>query len=209
MDLGLYNMKYPFRKILHPLLQRCKNVNPNHVSLLLVPIGAFTGIALYAAGQYAPEFYILVILLLVLRMVVGTLDGLLAEELGKCSSKGALLNRLTPEIADVLTFMPLILIEKSLLPLGVLVLGIGWLTSFCGLFGATAGAPTQSVGPVGQTDRVVALLIYCGFAYYGALTGWASSYVLLLFLLWLTLGGVLTILLRLHRTFQYIEGRTS
>lgn len=54
MEIGLYQAKYPFRKLLAFLLQRLKPIPPNYISCLLFPIGLITAWVYYQASTSFP-----------------------------------------------------------------------------------------------------------------------------------------------------------
>lgn len=205
MEIGLYNLKYPARKLINGALPLVRDVNPNTVSWLLVPVGVLSAVAIYAGLTLSPWFFLAATLLTLLRMFLGTLDGLMAERFGKSSARGTVLNRLTPEICDVLYLLAFPLADEGLLLLGLIAVGVAWLTSFAGLLALSIGAPIQSVGPVGQTDRLAALLIMLLGAslapFWGVNIDWAR-----LFLTWVIVGGAVTVHLRISRALRFAEG---
>lgn len=197
MDIGLYNLKYPFRKTISWLLPLVRHISPNAISWSLLPVGVLTAWCYYVAKDH-PLLYLAGAGLIFLRMIVSTLDGLAAVTFRKCTPEGEIVNRITPELCDALVMVAIVLAQQEHLALGVVALTIGWLTSFAGLVGLTGGKPVQSVGPVGQTDRISALLIL-------SLVGTANYFlaqpldVLYWFLWWCVLGGLVTVVLRLSR----------
>ncbi len=183
MNFGLYNLKYSARKWLFWILPYMEKINPNWVSLLLLPIG------LCIAYFYWADRYILGSVFILLRLFFGTLDGLIAEHFKKGTATGEILNRLTPEISDLLLMGVLAWKDPSW---GILALIVAWLTTFSGLIGLAVKKPIQSVGPVGQTDRLAALIL-CSLI--------PLANPMRLFLIWTIFGGLLTIVLRLKRQF--------
>jgi len=191
MDLGLYNLKYPFRKMIGFLLPIFRNVDPNTVSWSLIPIGLLTAFAYYFG------FYLVGAVLILLRMIVGTLDGLMAEKFNKSSAEGEMINRIAPEVADILLMFGVVFSQPNLLGIGIFALGMCWAVTFFGLIGIVAGRKIQSVGPVGQTDRVVALAIFSVLQ----LTEWNFDFMYL-FLWWVFLGSLVTVSLRAYRNLK-------
>ncbi len=198
MDLGLYNLKYPFRRMISWALPLCRNVSPNAISWALLPVGLATAGAYYWGAQGHTWLYLVGMGLIFLRMFMGTLDGLVAVHFDKASPKGELVNRITPELCDVMVMAALALARPEWALAGVAALAMAWLTSFAGLLGAVVGLKGQSVGPVGQTDRLVALQAMSLAAFLGAQFDWGVDF-LLIFLWWCAGGGVLTVFLRLWR----------
>lgn len=191
MDFGLYELKYKLREHLRILLPFLRNIDPNVVSWSLLPLGAITAL-LYAKAPQHPVFYLYGLFFILARLAVGTLDGMLAQELGKETHKGAIINRLCPELCDLLLLAALALSfpEKTSITIPALI--IAHATSFLGLLGLVGRKPIQSVGPVGQTDRIVAL---------AAISPVAALYppALLLFFYWIIIGGTITCAIRLKR----------
>jgi len=200
MDLGLYNLKYPARKLLSGLLPMLRGVNPNAISWAMLPVGAAVAAA-YAFAPGRPSLYLAGIGLVFLRMFLGTLDGLVAVHFGKGTPQGELVNRLAPELCDAMYLGAIALAKPEWHLLGVGALAVAWLTTFSGLLGATIGKPTQSVGPVGQTDRLAALQAFSLAAYLGHRLGWNVDFIGA-FLAWTIAGGTLTVVLRLLRNFR-------
>lgn len=205
MDLGLYNAKYGFRKLLTAMLPALRNVSPNAISWSLVPVGLVTAAVYYLAATGGPVWLFLVgAALVLLRMVIGTLDGLVAVTFAKGSGRGEIVNRLAPELCDVVLLAALVAARPEQLLLGIAALSVAWLTTFAGVVGAVLGRPTQSVGPVGQTDRLAALILFSLAAGLAAPLGLEADLVVL-FLAWTVLGGALTIVLRLARALEAAE----
>lgn len=194
MDLGLYELKYNLRTKLRVLLPLLKHVHPNTVSWSLLPIGLLTAL-LYSKAPESPIFYLYGLIFILMRLVVGTLDGMLAEELNKQTPQGAIINRLTPEISDLLLLGALALNMPDKAHLTIPALLIAHMTSFLGLVGLTGEKAIQSVGPVGQTDRLVALAILSFFAA-------IFPSAILLFFYWIIFGGLVTCAIRLNRLLE-------
>lgn len=159
MDVGVYNLKYPFRKMIGFLIPFFREISPNRISWSLVPIGAVTAF-LYFFAPSAPLLYLLGALFILVRMVVGTMDGLIAVKFQKSSPMGEMINRIAPEVCDILLMLGVVFSAPEYLKIGAIALAMCWAVTFFGLIGLTAGKKIQSVGPVGQTDRVVALGIW-------------------------------------------------
>lgn len=202
MDLGLYQLKYPFRKLLKGLLPFFKNTNPNWLSMALLPIGLTTAYLIYAAETSSTSLLNLAaIVLCLLRMVVGTLDGFIAVHFHKQTPTGELLNRLIPEVCDCLYLTAIAFANPAWRELGTVAIVVSWLTSVSGFLGLLVGKPVQSVGPVGQTDRLLALQIFLLLATFEKILGWDTDFIRI-FLFWCIGGGTITIALRLYRNFS-------
>lgn len=189
MQIGLYLLKEPFRKFIKRLVPFCKNIHPNSISWSLLPLGILTGF-LYLKANVCSEFYLLAILLLFLRMIVATLDGLVAETYQKQNAMGEILNRFVPELCDIILLLAIVS-NQDRFKYGSLVLGIAWLSSYTGLIGLVAKKPIQSVGPLGQTDRLATLMLFSLLEYLGLKFGWTFNFIVF-FLYWTIIGGLLT-----------------
>jgi|GEM_PF-3097010 len=201
MDVGLYLLKYPFRRLIGFLLPLYRNVEPNRISLNLIPVGIVMAWVYHQALTTGPAWLFWIgILLGFVRMIVATLDGLVAVHYHKSSLRGDVLNRLTPELCDMILLTTLV-VTKGLYPLGAFVLLFAWATPFFGLLGAPSGLAVQSVGPVGQTDRLAALMVFSCLQFLSLRLGWGLDFIQYFFV-WIILGGVLTLGLRFYRVFR-------
>ncbi|MBP6218234.1 MAG: hypothetical protein KA436_06585 [Oligoflexales bacterium] len=198
MDIGFYHFKDPFRKFLKEIVPFCKNVNPNTISWAMLPVGALTGLAYIYAHSY-PEFYLFAILLSFVRLVLATLDGLVAQTFKKENQIGEIINRFIPELCDIILMVSLVN-SQSHFHFGLMALAVAWLSSYTGLVGLVAAKPIQSVGPVGQTDRLVTLMVFSLLEYFSLKLGWTINFITI-FLYWTIFGGVLTIINRMARQY--------
>lgn len=208
MEIGIYNLKYPFRKVISFVLPLMKNVEPDTISWSLLPIGVVTAVVYWYAVNGSSWWYVVGALLILLRFIVGTLDGLVATAHDKSTLRGAMVNRLAPELCDVMFVTVLVAARPDLRFLGLGVLVLAWFTSFAGLLGGVSGLPMQTVGPVGQPDRMVALVVASLGAFLGARFGWSVDFVAVLFW-WLVIGGVVTVILRLVVQFAGARAATA
>jgi phosphatidylglycerophosphate synthase len=202
MDLGLYQLKYPVRRLIGGAVPMLRGVHPDIVSWSILPVGIATAICYFFADPH-PVLLIVAPVLILLRMFLATLDGLLAAAWGNSPRCGEIVNRLPPEICDILLFIALGQAPDRRV-IGLLALGMCWLTTFSGLVGLTAGAPVQSVGPAGQTDRLAALIVLSLIGFVSQEMGHPLN-VLKAFLWWLVIGGAITIVLRLRRSFRAVR----
>ncbi len=188
-DIGLYQTKYALRRILDAI-PGISRLNPNLVSLSAVLPSVLAAWALWQ-GQWT-----WVVLGILGRMVLSTLDGLIAEGYGKKTRAGAWVNRLPSEVGDVLLYLALAALVSP--PWGALVLGLAWLVNIFGILGLVAGGSIQSVGPAGQTDRIalVALASLLALVYP---VDWTVVAQLLVALM------VVTIVLRLSRSWRELR----
>jgi len=202
VDIGLYQVKYPFRKLIRFLVPVFKHSNPNWISLALLPVGLLMAWCYWEAlARHQSTYLLYAILLGFLRMVVATLDGLVAVTYSKSTTVGDILNRVTPELCDLLLYPTILLALQHFDGLGLGVLTISWAIGFFGLQGAASGCPVQSVGPCGQTDRLAALLAFSLLQFLSLHFHWGVDF-LTYFFVWILVGGSLTVALRLQRTLK-------
>ncbi len=201
MDLGLYNLKYPVRKAMQGLLPRFRTTDPNAITWSVLPVGALTAAAAWWAAQGTTLAWLAALALVFLRMFLTTLDGFVAQSYGRETRAGAMLNRVVPELCDAMLLAALAFARPEWRAWGAGALVGAWLTSFAGLVGAPSGLPTQSVGPVGQTDRLAAFQVAALVAVFEPMDRW-TVHPMQVFLTWCVAGGALTVVLRLRRHFR-------
>ncbi len=200
MNVGLYNLKYPFRNLISFLLPLFKNVSPNIISWSLVPVGVLTALTYYFAPQM-PILYLVGAGMILLRMIIGTLDGLIAVTFNKKSDNGEIINRIAPEVSDIALMIALAFSAPAYATLGIPAIGLCWAVTFFGLIGLVGGRKTLSVGPVGQTDRIAALGVFSLLQYLNSIYQWNFDFIYL-FLWWVVIGSVITLALRIRLTFK-------
>lgn len=197
MKIGLYQLKYPARKVIEWVLPFVRDVNPNTVSLLMLPVGLVIALCSYAGLKTNSWLLIAAFFLCFLRMFLGTLDGLMAVRFNKSSANGEILNRLAPEFCDAMVLVAIIFAKPEYSVLGTFLLVLAWLTSFSGTLGLFVGRAIQSVGPVGQTDRLAAFMLMILLQYF-----FPSIDFIYFFMWWCIVGGIITITLRVWRSFN-------
>jgi phosphatidylglycerophosphate synthase len=203
MDIGLYKLKFVFRNLFSWVLPYFKNCNPNFITCSILPVGMLTAWALHETAT-CPEFFLLVMILILIRMVLATLDGYVASHFNKFSERGEILNRVLPEICDTMWFFALILAYPQYIVLGLGCICLAWLTSFLGLLPLTIERKVISIGPLGQTDRLVSLAIFSFAAFLEKKFLWPTE-AIYTFFCWCLLGGAVTVLNRLYTLMRQAE----
>jgi len=188
-DLGLYQAKFWLRRYLQKI-PGVRSLSPNVVSLLaLIP-----GVA--AAYCLNHKMWLSSVAAIAARMILNTLDGLIAEQFAKHSHLGAYLNRLPSEITDLLIALALYPFAPS--PWGLLFVALTALVQTLGLLGLVGQGKTQAVGPCGQTDRLAIIGIACIPAAFGAHV-WPFVIKMMCF------GCLLTAGLRIQRSIKELS----
>ena len=54
MDLGLYNLKYPVRKMISGVLPRLADTDPNHISYTMLPVGLLIAACYWVGARIQP-----------------------------------------------------------------------------------------------------------------------------------------------------------
>lgn len=209
MDIGLYPLKYPFRKLIEFLVPRFRDTDPNRISLALLPIGIVMALCYYLAIQQGLSFLLIVaIVLAFVRMVVSTLDGIVAERYAKISKEGDIVNRLHPEVCDIMLYPTIVFAMGEFSVVHVAALGMSWAITFFGLLGAASGGAVQSVGPAGQTDRLAALMVFTLLSFLSTQFDWGHDF-LNYFFYWVLIGGAITLYLRYTRSIKQARAQDS
>jgi phosphatidylglycerophosphate synthase len=188
-DLGLYQAKYLLRNLLRKL-PGLATLSPNLLSLLAFIPGLAVAYCLYRG------WWLGAVLAIAGRMIINTLDGLVAEEFQKTSKLGAYLNRLPGEFTDLLIILGLWPHSQPGWLIALLLL-TSWVQMF-GLLGLVSGGRVQSVGPCGQTDRLAILGVASLVAAFAPIPVWVYLVPALCF------GCGLTIGLRIYRSIKEI-----
>lgn len=165
--MTLYALKPRFQQLLRPAVAALARagVSANHVTLATCALSVAVGGFVYLAAPHQPLAWALLPLWLLLRMACNAADGLLAREHGQATPLGALLNETTDVLADAALFLPLAVLAP-LQPLGVgSFIVLAGLSEFAGALGPTIGASRRYDGPLGKSDRALAV---------GAIALWAA-----------------------------------
>lgn len=167
----LYDIKPAFQKLLRPLAMRmvARGVTANMVTLCAAVLSVATGAAL-AIWHESPGMFWLLPLVLFIRMALNAIDGMMAREFGQKSTLGMYLNELTDVVADAALILPFALLSAFPAWGVVLFAMIAILTEFAGVLAIPAGTPRRYDGPLGKSDRALALGIL------GALTASAITF---------------------------------
>jgi len=192
----IYGLKPMFQALLRPvakaLAEADLTANAVTVAALLLSIAQGAWIAFDPTSSLP---LLVLPLTLFIRIVLNTIDGLMAKEHDLASPEGAVLNELCDVIADAALYLPFAFIPGVSPVLVVLVVVAGIIAEMTGALGPLIGAPRRYDGPFGNSDRafafgLLALLIGLGFT-----AGlWTSIYLAVLLLL-----AVRTIFNRAHR----------
>jgi CDP-diacylglycerol--glycerol-3-phosphate 3-phosphatidyltransferase len=203
--MSVYRLKPRFRALLRPLARAIHRAGgtANQVTLAAAAGSVALGIAWWLVGSAWPLLWWLAAPWMLVRMALNAVDGLLAQEFGQRSVKGAYLNELGDAVSDAALWLPLAAVEPfSPVVVVLFVLTAGW-TELAGALGPMVGASRRNDGPLGKSDRALVLAglgLWIGLP--GGLPLWATGVP------WLLLA--LSSLTVLHRMGQGVrEARTT
>lgn len=172
----LYEIKPAFQALLRPLTSRLVSagVTANQVTIAAMLLSVAAGILLAIYPDNRAVFWMLPAVLFI-RMALNAIDGMLAREFGQASTLGMYLNELSDVVSDLALILPFAFVSPFT-PAGVVAFAIAAvIVEFAGVLGIPAGIGRNYAGPLGKSDRalalgVVAVLVASGFA----LPAWLS-----------------------------------
>jgi CDP-diacylglycerol--glycerol-3-phosphate 3-phosphatidyltransferase len=154
----LYDIKPAFVRLLSPLVELFarNGVTPNQLTGAALLLSVAGGAALWLAPQSRGVALAVAVLLLV-RMALNAVDGALARKTGLSSRSGEVFNEVSDVVADAVLYVPLIRVTAApaALPLSFALLA-GW-TELCGVAAKAAGGTRRYDGPLGKSDRALAV----------------------------------------------------
>ena len=192
----LYDIKPAFQSLLRPLTARlaAAGVTANQITVAAMILSLAAGglLALYPDNR---RLFLVLPVVLFIRMALNAIDGMLAREFGQASTLGMYLNELSDVVSDLALILPFALVAPFS-PAGVAAFAIAAVVvEFAGVLGIPAGIGRNYAGPLGKSDRalalgIIAVIVASGFA----LPDWLSLAFPLLAAL-----SVLTIVNRVRR----------
>jgi phosphatidylglycerophosphate synthase len=189
-------------------------ISPNTISVVGIFIALACGLALSATGyQPAGEraLWFASGLLMLLRVLANTLDGMVAVEHGKATRVGLLYNEAPDRIADVVILIGAGYAHGGDITLGYLAACIALFVAYVRTLARTAGAPSDFRGLMNKRGRVLTLL---AVSIYMVVTpaAWQFTWgpgerwgVAALALLIICLGGIYTAAWRLRTAGRYLR----
>jgi CDP-diacylglycerol---glycerol-3-phosphate 3-phosphatidyltransferase len=128
---------------------------------------------------------------------------MLAREHGQKSALGGILNELGDVVSDAGLYLPLALVPAITPWLVVILVLLAGLTEITGLAAVQIGASRRYDGPMGKSDRAVALGALCLALGLGAPAGSWTNVLLTL----LDVALVLTVINRSRQALRELDGR--
>lgn len=204
--MGLYTLKFGYRKVIAPLAKI--NVHPDVLAYLAVLVSAIT-IIFYFYAERHPYFLIIGMVLIFARMTLNTLDGVIAIKRKLVSLKGEVMNAFPDRYSDILLFGGIAFSPLCNTVLGLVATILILLVSYSGMLSKAIGLSWQHNGPLGKVDRLLALLFLTLVQFFflqfkipsPAIFGYTIS-ILDIFFIWCIIGSQLTVYNRLRSTFR-------
>ena len=189
-------------------------VSPNAISVVGILIALACSLALYLTGgqpAFERALWFLAALLMFMRVLANTLDGMVAVEHGKATRVGLLYNEAPDRIADVVILIGAGYAHGGDITLGYLAACIALFVAYVRTLARSSGAPSDFRGPMNKRGRVLTLLAVALFMAL-APAGWQFTWgpderwgVMALALLIVCLGGVYTAAWRLRIAGRYLR----
>ena len=141
-------------RVLLPLAERMRTVNPNALSWLAFLVAVGAGFAFYA-GTW--PFLLLAILLLFLNALLDALDGKVAKITGRATRRGDFLDHVLDRYADVIMLGGVALGGYGNVLAGLFAIVGVLLASYMGTQAQAVGLGRDYAGVMGRADRLVIL----------------------------------------------------
>ena len=154
----VYQLKPAFQRRLRPCVAWLvrRGVTANQVTLAaLILCLAYGG--LMAALPADPWPLVVLPVVLLVRMALNAMDGMLAREFAQTSRMGAMLNELGDVVGDVALYLPLALVPGFPAALVVIFVMLAALTEMAGVMPQALGGARSYRGPMGKSDRALAV----------------------------------------------------
>jgi len=141
-------------RVLLPLAERLRAIDPNVLSWLAFLAAAGAGLAFYLA---TPMFLLLAILLLFLNALLDALDGKVAKLAGRTSRRGVFLDHVLDRYAAIFMIGGITLGHYGNIVVGLFaILGV-LLASYMGTQAQAVGLGRDYAGVMGRADRLAIL----------------------------------------------------
>lgn len=154
---SVYDFKPAFQRLLRPLVRVLAGagVTANQVTLAAMALSLLAG-GLVAIVQ---DVRILLVLpaALLLRMALNAIDGMLAREHGQKTQLGAVLNEVGDVVSDAAMYAPLAFTPWFPGAWVVALVVLAGVTELAGVMGQVVGGGRRYEGPMGKSDRAVAV----------------------------------------------------
>lgn len=156
--MGLYVLKFPYRKFLHPLAKQLVWIDPDLLSYAATGVALCTALCFYYS-LCAPWLLAAAVALTFLRMTLNTIDGVIAIEQGKKALAGEIVNALPDRYSDIFVMLGIAFSGQCDILLGTTAAVSVLLVSYTGMLGKAVGVEWQHHGPLGKVERLILIMV--------------------------------------------------
>lgn len=160
-------LKPRFKRTLRPVARRLvlAGFTANQITVCSLIGSIAVGAVLATGGAAHPTLYGLLPAWLLLRMVLATLDGTMAQDFGQKSRVGGILNEVGDVISDMALYMPLALVAPLSPKWVAIVVVFAVEAEIVGIAVERLGGGRRVEGPMGKADRSIV---------FGAIGAWLA-----------------------------------
>lgn len=131
------------------------SVTANHITLAAIFLSIGAGAFLAWSGD--PRYFLILPLVLFVRMALNAIDGMIAREHNQVTRLGMFLNEIGDVVSDIALVLPFAVLPQFA-PSGVVAFALAaMLSEFSGVLAVVAGGQRRYDGPMGKSDRALAL----------------------------------------------------
>lgn len=165
--ISVYKIKPAFQQLLQPVLIGLRNrgVTPNQLTILAILLSFLLGY-LFVSFPKRPYVLLLVPLGLFLRMALNALDGMMARQFKLQSKLGEVLNEVGDIVSDLALILPLLMVPEINQWIIISFALLTVLNEFAGVLGKAMGGERRYDGPMGKSDRVLVIGLFCLIWYF-------------------------------------------
>lgn len=155
---SVYDLKPRFVALLRPVAATLARlgVTANAVTLAAMIGSIAVGIVL-AWWPTCLQLWLILPVFLFLRMAANAIDGILAREHGMKSRLGAILNEVGDVVSDTALTLPVLLLPGVTGFWVIMAIVIAIISELVGVLGQVIGSTRRYDGPMGKSDRALAL----------------------------------------------------
>ena len=156
--ISIYDLKSRFQNLLRPICQNLadRGVTANQVTISALILSVIYGAVLCLNVQI---LWLLLPIILFIRMGLNAIDGMLAREHNMKSKLGMALNEAGDVISDTALFIPFIFyVPNAIWAVGVFII-VAIMSEFCGLLAFMMCGERRYDGPMGKSDRALAIAV--------------------------------------------------
>lgn len=165
--ISMYNIKPRFQELLKPIVAFLYKlgVTANQLTLSAIFLSFTMGVGLWFSNVWHLGFLFVPIGLL-FRMALNALDGMMARGYNMQTKLGEALNEIGDVTSDMFIYIPLIQIPGVSAEIISFFVGLSVVNEFAGVLGKVIGKERRYDGPMGKSDRALAIGLLCLCLYF-------------------------------------------